>query len=162
MRFIFHRSECRVRSARGLSSGCSAHTRVSCASISNSPLRRNRCWNAIDFSPTLITVISCVCYVITWEILYYNFLPGFMDTYWAHMIAKAKASGASPEALQAKLQQLERSKQLYQNPLFNSLMTFIEPFPVGLVITLISAAILRKKRQSQAAETPMQVKNYSR
>jgi len=109
-----------------------------------------------------ITVISCVCYVITWEILYYNFLPGFMDTYWAHMIAKAKASGASPEALQAKLQQLERSKQLYQNPLFNSLMTFIEPFPVGLVITLISAAILRKKRQSQAAETPMQVKNYSR
>src|ERR1700732_3022937 len=41
-----------------------------------------------------ITLISCIFYVVTWEILYFNFLPDFMDKYGAHMIEKLKASGA--------------------------------------------------------------------
>ena len=44
---------------------------------------------------------------------------------------------------------------MYKNPLFNVAMTFIEPFPVGLVITLISAGILRKKPQSQPTQSPV-------
>src|SRR5271167_4106641 len=40
-----------------------------------------------------ITLISCICYVVTWEILYFNFLHDFMDKYSAHMIAKLQASG---------------------------------------------------------------------
>lgn len=108
-----------------------------------------------------ITVISCICYVVTWEIVYFNFLgPGFMDQYAAHALEKAKASGASPQALQAQAQQMQKLTRLYQNPLFNSLMTFIEPFPVGLVITLVSAAILRRKNQkAQAAGAPMTVRS---
>jgi Protein of unknown function (DUF4199) len=102
-----------------------------------------------------ITLISCVCYVVTWEVLYYNFLPGFMDKYAAYMIEKAKASGASAAALQAQLQQLKKYKELYQNPLFNTAVTFLEPFPIGLAITLVSAAILRKRRQSQPAQSPL-------
>jgi hypothetical protein len=98
-----------------------------------------------------ITLISCICYVVTWEVLYFNFLHGFMDKYGAHMVEKLKASGASPAAIQAQLQQLKKYKELYENPLFNAVMTFIEPFPIGLVITLISAAVLRKKAQSQPA-----------
>jgi hypothetical protein len=101
-----------------------------------------------------ITLISCVFYVVTWEVIYFNFLPGFMDSYGAHAIEKLKASGASPETIQAQLQQLKKSKELYQNPFFNAAMTFIEPFPVGLVITLISAAVLRKKAPSQPAQSP--------
>jgi hypothetical protein len=102
-----------------------------------------------------ITLISCVCYVVTWEVLYYNFLPGFMDKYAAYMIEKAKASGASAAALQAQLQQLKKYKELYQNPLFNTAITFLEPFPIGLAITLVSAAILKKRRQSQPAQSPL-------
>jgi len=102
-----------------------------------------------------ITLISCVFYVVTWEVIYFNFLHGFMDKYFAHAVEKAKASGATGAALQAQLQQLQRYKELYENPLFNAAMTFIEPFPVGLVITLISAAILRKKPQAQPAQTPV-------
>lgn len=102
-----------------------------------------------------ITLISCVFYVVTWEILYFNFFHGFMDKYAAYMVAKVKASGASPEAVQAQIQQLKKYKELYENPFFNALMTFIEPFPVGLVITLISAAILRKKQQTQPSEAAM-------
>jgi uncharacterized protein YybS (DUF2232 family) len=100
-----------------------------------------------------ITLISCICYVVTWEILYFNFLPDFMDKYGAHIIEKMKTSGASAAAIQTQLQQLKKYKELYDNPLINAAMTFIEPFPIGLVVTLISAAILRRKAQSQPAQS---------
>jgi hypothetical protein len=102
-----------------------------------------------------ITLISCIFYVVTWEILYFNFMHDFMDKYGAHMIEKLKASGASPAAVQVQVQQLKKFKEQYENPLFNSLITFIEPFPIGLAITLISAAVLRKKAQSQPAPSPL-------
>jgi hypothetical protein len=101
-----------------------------------------------------ITLISCMFNVATWEILYFNFMPDFMDNYGAHTIEKLKASGASPEAVELQVQQLQKFKEQYKNPLFNSLMTFIEPFLVGLGITLLSAAVLRKKAQSQTAQLP--------
>lgn len=96
----------------------------------------------------LITIISSICYVIAWEILYFSLMHDFFDKYTAHMIEKARASGASAEAVQAKALEMEQAKQLYKNPFFNVLFTFIEPFPVGLIITVISAIILRKKTVS--------------
>jgi hypothetical protein len=102
-----------------------------------------------------ITLISCVFYVATWEVLYFTVMHDFMDKYSAYMIEKLKASGASAPAIQAKLQEMKKFKELYENPFFNVAMTFIEPFPVGLVITMISAAVLRKKPQAQMAQTPV-------
>src|SRR6266849_10035797 len=102
-----------------------------------------------------ITLISCIFYVATWEILYFNFMHDFMDNYGTDAIEKLKASGASPAAVQVQVQHLKKLKEQYENPLFNSLMTFIEPFPIGLAITLISAAVLRKKAQSQPAPSPL-------
>jgi hypothetical protein len=102
-----------------------------------------------------ITLISCICYVVTWEVLYFHFLPGFMDKYGAHMIENLKASGAGPEAIQAQLQQVKKYKEMYDNLFLNAAMTFIEPFPIGLVITLISAGVLRRKPQSQPAPSPL-------
>jgi hypothetical protein len=100
-----------------------------------------------------ITLISCVCYVVTWEIIYYNFLPDFWDKYGAHLVEKLRASGASDAALQAKLQEMAKYKEMYKNPLLNAALTFIEPFPIGLVITLISAVALRRKPQSQREQS---------
>jgi len=99
-----------------------------------------------------ITLITCIFYVATWEILYFTVLHDFTDKYAAHLLEKARAAGASAAALQAQTQELAKFKQQYENPLYNSAMTFLEPFPVGLAITLISAAILRKKAQGQAAQ----------
>lgn len=98
-----------------------------------------------------ITVISCIFYVATWEVIYFKFMPDFLDKYGAHMIQKMQAAGATAAAIQAKSEELHKLKVMYQNPLVNAAMTFIEPFPVGLVITLLSAAILRKKAPAQAA-----------
>ena len=101
-----------------------------------------------------ITLISCVFYVATWEVIYFRFMPDFMDQYGIHVLQKMQASGATAAAIQQKSQELNQLKVMYKNPLFNVAMTFIEPFPVGLVITLLSAAVLRKKPQSQPAQSP--------
>ena len=98
-----------------------------------------------------ITVISCLFYVATWEVIYFNFMPDFMDRYGAQVIQKMQASGATAAAIQQQTEQLSKLKEMYKNPLFNVAMTFIEPFPVGLVITLLTAAVLRKKAPSQPA-----------
>jgi len=93
----------------------------------------------------LITLISCAGYVVTWEVIYYNWMPDFADKYSAYSIEHLKASGASQEAVDARAREMEDLKRMLDNPLMNAAMTFTEPFPVGLVVTLISAAALRKK-----------------
>lgn len=92
-----------------------------------------------------ITLISCICYVAAWEILYFNFMHDFLDKYSAYQVAKARAAGASAAAIQAQIQQMAKMKEMYENPLINAAMTILEPLPVGIVMTLISAAILRKR-----------------
>jgi Protein of unknown function (DUF4199) len=93
----------------------------------------------------LITLIACVCYVVAWEIIYFKFMPDFVDKYASYAIEKVRASGASQQAIDAQMQQMKSFKEMYDNPFINAAMTFAEPFPVGLIVTLISAAILRKR-----------------
>jgi len=64
------------------------------------------------------------------------------------VISKAQASGASAAAVQEQVAEIQQMKVMYANPLYRMAMTFIEPFPVGLLITLISAAVLRRKGQA--------------
>ena len=63
------------------------------------------------------------------------------------MIEHIKASGASQQAIDASVQQMQGFKQMYDNTRMNAALTFAEPFPIGLVVTLISAAVLKKKPQ---------------
>jgi hypothetical protein len=93
----------------------------------------------------LITLISCVCYVVTWEIIYFKLMPGFVEKYSAYTIEHLKASGASQQTIDASVKQMEGFKRMYHNPLMNAAITFTEPFPIGFVVMLISAAVLRKK-----------------
>lgn len=93
----------------------------------------------------LITLISCLCYVVTWEIIYFKLMPDFVEKYANYIIEQLRTSGASQQAIDAKLQEMKSFKAMYDNPLINAAISFIEPFPIGLIMTLISAAILRKK-----------------
>jgi len=99
----------------------------------------------------LISFITCVCYVAMWEIIYFNFMPHFMDSYFAAKIHHVQSSGLDPATIAAQVADIQRSQQLYQNPLVNMAYTFIEPAPVGLLITLISAAMLRRKAPAATA-----------
>lgn len=94
----------------------------------------------------LITLISCVGYVIAWEIVYFNFMPDFAVKYGAQQVEHLRASGGTPAAIDAMTKQMADFKVMYDKPLYNAAITFTEPFPVGLLVTLISAAVLRKKK----------------
>ncbi len=98
----------------------------------------------------LITLITCMMYVVAWEITYFNFIPDFLDRYTAHVLAKMRASGESEAAIGKEAAKMATMAKYYANPLFNSAITFMEVFPVGLIVTLVSAAILRKKPRADA------------
>jgi hypothetical protein len=102
----------------------------------------------------LITLISCVCYVAMWEVLYFNFMPHFMDSYFAARIHKVQSSGLDPAAIAAQVAALKRSQQLYQNPFVNMAYTLMEPLPVGLIITLVSSAVLRREARVEPIAAP--------
>jgi hypothetical protein len=91
----------------------------------------------------LITLVSCVFYVVAWLFVYYNFMPDFGDKYAAYLVADVQAKGGSQAEIDEMIKQGEQAKAMLKNPLINAAVTFTEPFPVGLLITLISAAVLR-------------------
>jgi hypothetical protein len=96
---------------------------------------------------TLIVVISSLCYVATWEVIYFKIRPDFGEKYAAYSIQKARQNGASEVEIQRKTAEMQQFAERYRNPLFNSAVTFLEPLPVGLVIALVSAGVLRRKRE---------------
>jgi Protein of unknown function (DUF4199) len=99
----------------------------------------------------LITLISCLFYIGSWEIIYFKFMPDlFGKKYAARSIEAMREKGATEAAIAAKKIEMEKFKAMYDNPLINAAITFIEPFPVGLVVTLVSAAILRRRTPAPA------------
>ena len=105
----------------------------------------------------LISLITCAIYVIAWEIAYFNFFPDFFDQYSAHLIAKMRSTGASEADILKTSAEAAKLAKHYSNPLFNSAITFLEVFPVGLIMTLISAAILRRKSPQGAPASAVPV-----
>jgi hypothetical protein len=94
----------------------------------------------------LVTLISSVIYVASWQVTYWGFMPDFEDRYAAIVLQELRDSGATPAVLAEETKKMEEFKVMYKNPLFNVGMTFMEIFPVGLLMTLIAAAILRRKQ----------------
>ena len=97
---------------------------------------------------SLIMLVGCLCYVVAWEIIYFTFLPDFFEKYTVYLLASMKSSGASAEAIEAQRQALEIIGRRYHNPLWLAAYTLLEPTPICIPITLISAVILRRKPKS--------------
>ena len=93
-----------------------------------------------------IALIASTVYVITWLIAYYGFIPDFMDKYAAHVIDQAKAAGKSAVEISKATAEMADYKEMYKSPIGVILLTYMEILPVGLVITLISALILKRKQ----------------
>jgi hypothetical protein len=83
--------------------------------------------------------------VATWEIVYFKLTPGFAEKYAAHMVERARASGASQQKVEEAQRRAEEFQQMYHNPAINVALTFAEVLPIGLVAAAVSAGILRKK-----------------
>jgi hypothetical protein len=118
--------------------------------------RENVAGGSVTFSRAfavglLITGIATVCYVATWELIYYKLAPDFGDKYAAYAIAQVKKSGASEAQVAKQLKDMEMFKESYKNPLVNIAWTTLEPLPVGLLFTLVAAGVLSRKRRGAGA-----------
>jgi hypothetical protein len=98
----------------------------------------------------LIGVVASSCYVATWELSKSRLAPDYMEKYQVHELAKARAEGATEEALAAKKADMDRFAEMYRNPVINVAFTFMEPLPVALVIALVSAGVLSRRRKEEA------------
>jgi Protein of unknown function (DUF4199) len=92
----------------------------------------------------LIALISAACYVAAWEAVYYS-SPAIADHIFDKQVEQLRATGAPQEKIDETAREVESFKKLYANPFVNVAFTFVEPFPVGLLMTLISAVVLRRK-----------------
>ena len=99
----------------------------------------------------LITIVASVCYVATWQFVYYRLVPDFGDKYAAYAVEKAKKSGATDAQVAAKTREMTELNQMLKKPLVNIALTFLEPLPVGILFTLITAVALSRKRRVQGA-----------
>jgi len=93
----------------------------------------------------LMVLIASTMYVLSWMVDYFYFMPDFAEKYGAHMLAKLKASGASPAEIAKETKAMADFVRNYKNPFYNAAMTYMEILPVGLIVTLVSALILKRK-----------------
>jgi hypothetical protein len=114
-------------------------------------LRDRELGGVIRFVPALlaglgISAVAGVIYVIGWEITLAVTDFAFIDSYSSAAVEAARAKGASAADMAAIAAQMDGFRRQYANPFFRLPMTFIEIFPVGVLISLISAGLLRNSR----------------
>ena len=95
----------------------------------------------------MMVLIASTIYVVAWLIDYFFFIPDFAEKYSAHMLEELKASGASQIEIDEQKKEIASMVTMLKNPFFNAMMTYVEILPVGLIVTLISSLILKRKAQ---------------
>jgi hypothetical protein len=96
----------------------------------------------------IIAFISSTMYVGVWLVYYYTFIPDFMDHYVQHVITEAKRNGASQEDINKQVAEMAGYRDMYKTPVGVILITYLEPLPVAVIVTLISAFILKRKNEA--------------
>lgn len=105
----------------------------------------------IRFMPALmmgigISVVAGIIYVLVWEVYMAATNHAYIGAYIEHYIAQQKAAGVTGAALDKLVSEMESFRVQYADPMFRLPMTFMEIFPVGLLVSLISAAVLRNTK----------------
>ena len=93
----------------------------------------------------LVSLVSSVCVVAAFEVVYFVLVPDFGDTFSQCMVERARASGGTSQEIENVTRQARTLKRLYDNPWTNAALTFATSFPIGLAASAISAAILRRR-----------------
>lgn len=100
-------------------------------------------WTAVKIGLG-ISLVASVIYVSAWETYLQTSDVDFMEQYANSYIEQMRADGASGQEIGDAQKRMDEYKAMYENPVMRLGITFLEIFPVALVITLVSAALLRK------------------
>jgi hypothetical protein len=106
-------------------------------------------WRALGLG-LLVALIAGIAYVLMWEIYLALTHYRFMDDYIAKAVRDAQASGKSAAEIAKMNAEMDSMRVMYANPLFRLPMTFAEVAPVGLLVALVSAALLRNPKMLPA------------
>ena len=98
----------------------------------------------------LVSLIASTFYVITWLVIFYNFYPDFMDKYAAHVLDQMRHDGRSAAEIAEKSQSMHKMAMMYKTTGGVILLTYMEILPVGVLASLIAAAVFRRKAIEQA------------
>lgn len=93
-----------------------------------------------------ISLVASLVYVASWELALVLIDGDFAEMFAGQMVARAEEKGLTGEALAAAVRQAADFEAIYRNPLYRMPMTFVEIFPVGVLVSLVSAAVLRNPR----------------
>ena len=99
----------------------------------------------------LISLISAFCYAVSWELYYPRVGDEFMQKYTTYYLDKMKKDGATDAEIETARVEGEQFMELYKNFFVRFGFSLIEILPVGVIVTLISAALLRKRELLPAA-----------
>ncbi|MCC7054416.1 MAG: DUF4199 domain-containing protein [Gemmatimonadaceae bacterium] len=105
-----------------------------------------RFWQAARVG-LLIALIGAICYAATWQVVYRTFLPDFAEKYGQAAVIAAEKRGASAAEIEKTRSEMAEFAVMYRNPLYNFGITLLEPAPVGILVALISARILSRRRR---------------
>ena len=92
-----------------------------------------------------ISLVTSTVYVLVWLFYNYTFAPDFMEKYTEYSLSQLRAAGASEERVAEEALKMKGFAEMYSNPLFNALMTYMEILPIGIVISAVAALILKRK-----------------
>jgi hypothetical protein len=93
-----------------------------------------------------ISFVAGVLYVLSWETAVAVTHMDFGSVYAQALIEQEKAKGVSGDALAKFITEMEQFKIAYANPLYRLPMTFTEIFPVGVLVSIVSAGLLCNRR----------------
>ncbi|WP_442587053.1 DUF4199 domain-containing protein [Pedobacter sp. AW31-3R] len=93
-----------------------------------------------------MALIASTLYVIGWMIAYYNFFPDFIEKLASYQLSPAKVSQMTPDEVANVREQMETFKDWYATPIGVAGATYMEILPVGLVVSLITALILKRNK----------------
>jgi hypothetical protein len=100
----------------------------------------------------LISLVIMACYVAIWYVVFNNFMPDYFDKYAAYTVEQSRQAGASDASIAEQMEQMAEFKEMFKNPLVFIAFALLEPLPVALVFTLVTAGIMaRRDAQANAA-----------
>ncbi|WP_186461747.1 DUF4199 domain-containing protein [Mucilaginibacter pallidiroseus] len=101
-----------------------------------------------------VALIASTMYTAVWMIYYYTVVPDFMNKLVAYNTKQIQESGKSAQEIKDSIAEMESFKDIYRSPFKIALFTFfVEIFPIGLIVSLIVALLLKKNNKAEALTT---------
>ena len=104
-----------------------------------------------------IAGIATLCYAATWQVISSTYMKDYFAKYSAHMVDKERQKGSSEAVIAARQAEMDKYAEMYKNPALVFAFTLLEPLPVALIMSLVTAGVLSRRRREATDDVAMGV-----